>query len=40
VNNSGFSYAPVPLPAAFWLFASALGFFGLSKRRTQNRLAQ
>ncbi|MCQ8117537.1 hypothetical protein [Methylomonas rosea] len=34
-SGSGFSYAPVPLPAAFWSFAaglSALGFSNLRKR--------
>jgi hypothetical protein len=30
--NYSFVATVVPVPAAFWLFASALGFFGMSKR--------
>ncbi|AMK75324.1 MULTISPECIES: hypothetical protein [Methylomonas] len=33
VSGSGFNYAPVLLPAAFWLFASAVCTFGFSARR-------
>jgi hypothetical protein len=32
-SGSGFSYAPVPLPAAIWTFATGLCAFGLSNLR-------
>ncbi|MDT4290906.1 hypothetical protein RO575_15170 [Methylomonas sp. MO1] len=32
-SGSGFSYAPVPLPAAFWTFAAGLCAFGFSNLR-------
>ncbi len=32
-SGSGFSYAPVPLPAAFWSFAASLCGFGFSAMR-------
>ncbi|OAI09480.1 hypothetical protein A1353_04000 [Methylomonas methanica] len=32
-SGSGFSYAPVPLPAAFWSFAAGLCAFGFSAIR-------
>ncbi|MEO7387544.1 MAG: PEP-CTERM sorting domain-containing protein, partial [Gammaproteobacteria bacterium] len=28
-----FTFAPVPVPAAVWLFGSALGLMGVARRR-------
>lgn len=37
-TDSGFGYAPVPLPAAFWLFAGGLGLFGISVKHKRGAI--